>query len=178
MEEQKQEKGFVVDGYLFATEEEAQEARKELQGILYLQKNNNLRDAKVMLQIYQKLLEQGLFRTPIGLNYLKYLQNNIRNSNLVDSVPPIPVFRGKREEISSLNESKTMMELNDVGGMYRRRFRIAIFVIIILLAGMAAMIGIAATTNQPNILNYEQEIIDKYEQWEQELEMREKNLKE
>lgn len=171
-------KDLVVDGYLFATEEEAQVARKELQGIQFLQRNNNIKDIKVLKQIYQKLLQQGLFKTPIGLNYLKRLQSAIIAKEGSENITPIPVNSAKTLSATSLRERKTMMDLNDVGGIYRKRFHLALIVIAILGGCLVFMIGIAATTNQPNILNYEEKIIDKYEHWEQELNERESQLKE
>ncbi len=43
---------------------------------------------------------------------------------------------------------------------------------------VAAMFAIEATTNNPNILNYENEIINRYEDWERQLEEKEKELRE
>lgn len=174
----KENKGYVVDGFLFATESEAQVARKELQGILYLQKNNNLKDVKVMRQVYLKLLKQGLFHTQVGLNYLKHLQNAIGAKEGMENLPPIPVERKEIDTQSVQKMKKAMSELDDVGHKYRIRFRISLIVIMALLACVCFMIGIAATTNQPHILNYEEKIIDKYEHWEKELEEREQKLKE
>lgn len=175
--EEKDVKGYIVDGYLFADQKEAQTAQKELQGIRYLQRNNNLKDAKVMLQIYQKLLSQGMFHTPVGLNYLKQLQDALRAKGITEDIPPIPAV-GSTNEKTLANMKNTMTELNDVGGRYRRRYRIALAVMAIMAAGLVFVTIVAATTNQPHILNYEEKIIDKYEQWEQELETREQRLKE
>lgn len=176
MDNEKEQKGYVVDGYLFATEKQAQEAKKELEGIKFLQRNNDMKDAKVLVQIYNRLLEQGLFHTPIGLNYLKYLQNAIRAGGGED-VAPIPVRKGRTDDHDSMQFRKNMKELNDVGNVYRKRFRVAMFVISLLSACLVFMICVAATTDQPNILNYEDKIVNKYEQWEQELERREQDLK-
>lgn len=178
MEENKDIKGYVVDGYLFESEKEAQTAQKELQGILYLQRNNNLKNIKVMKQIYEKLLKQGLFRTPVGLNYLKQLQTAIVEKEGAKSVSPIPVGGKGTEEVSNLRVRKTMQDLNDVGFKYRKRFRISVAVIGILSACLVFMLVLASTTNQPNILNYEEKLVDKYEHWEQELDEREKMLEE
>lgn len=175
--------GYVVDGFLFADRQDAARAAKELQGILYLQRNNNLKDIRVMKQVYQKLLSQGLFRTPVGLNYLKYLQNAIAAKEGFEEVSPIPVQMyenrsadgGKGTQDS--NRTLHLREMDDIGFRYRRRFRIAMAVVAVLSACLVCMLVIASTTNQPNILNYEEKLVDKYEQWEQELEERESLLK-
>jgi len=179
MEEQEVQ-GYIVDGYLFSTEKEAKIAQKELQGIIYLQKNNDMKDLKVVKQIYQKILKQGLFKTAVGINYLKQLQNFIISKEGQDDILPIPV--GDRDDSlaknTSMRERKAYLELDDVGWKYRKRFRLAVIVIGVLSACVVFMMIVASTTNQPNILNYEEKLIDKYEHWEQELEEREKLLKE
>lgn len=176
MDNKKEDKGYIVEGYLFATREEAERARKELEGIKYLQRNNNMKDIRVLEQVYEKLLKQGLFCTPVGLNYLKYLQNAIR-ANGDNQIAPIPVRSTGMEAQTSMRFRRNLKELDDVGGVYKKKFRVAMAVIGVLLVCMVIMFGIAATTNQPNILNYEEKVIDKYEQWEQELERREQQLK-
>ena len=171
-------KGYVVDGYLFVMKSEAQAAQKELQGVRYLQKNNNLKDIKVVQQVYYKLLEQGIFHTPVGLNFLKSLQNQLNHKGVSEELPPIPVPRKTKEEQDVAALKKNMLQLTDVGNVYKTRFRRAMIVIVILAAAMVFMVGVAATTNQPNILNYEEKIIDKYETWQNDLEEREQKLNE
>lgn len=178
MEDSKEVKGYVVDGYLFATEEEAKLAQRELQGIRFLQRNNNLKNKKVVLEVYQKLLTQGVFRTSVGLNYLKQLQNKLYKKGKGEYILPIPVNESAIKEQASVDMEHVLQELNDVGAVYRRRFRICVAVIAILSAGLVYMLAVAATTNQPNILNYEEIIIDRYERWEEELQRREDKLKE
>lgn len=170
----EQEEGYIVEGYLFATQKEADEARKELQGIQYLQKNNNMKDARVMEQVYTKVLEQGLFHTPVGIHYLKNLQTTLRSKDY-EELLPIPV-RQQEDTKTTFSMRRRLLRLDDVGGSYRRKYRICIAIIAILAACITFLFAIAATTNQPNILNYEQKIIDKYEKWEEELQNREQKL--
>lgn len=170
-------KGYIVDGFLFGTEKQAQTAQKELQGIRFLQKNNNMKDPKVLLQVYHKLLEQGLFSTPVGLNYLKRIQNELQAKGMEDELMPIPVASEGMDKKNPISVRKTMMELNDVGDVYKKKFQLSLIVIAILTGCLLFMVGVAATTNSPHILNYEEKMITKYEKWEQELEQREQNLK-
>ncbi len=168
--------GYIVDGFLFGTQKEAQRAEKELQGIQFLQKNNNMKDVKVLLQVYHKVLEQGLFSTPVGLNYLKRMQSELRAKGMGDDLLPIPVAGDGMDKKNPISLKKTMMELNDVGDRYKKKFRVSLLVIAILSGCLLFMVGVAATTNNPHILNYEEKIITKYEKWEQELEQREQSL--
>ncbi len=49
---------------------------------------------------------------------------------------------------------------------------------LILLISVVSMLLLAATSDNVNILNYENKLIDKYSSWEQELEEREQAVKE
>ena len=49
---------------------------------------------------------------------------------------------------------------------------------LILLISVVSMMLLAATSDNVNILNYENKLIDKYSSWEQELEEREQAVKE
>ena len=52
------------------------------------------------------------------------------------------------------------------------------FTSLILLISVVSMMLLAATSDNVNILNYENKLIDKYSSWEQELEEREQAVKE
>ena len=49
---------------------------------------------------------------------------------------------------------------------------------LILLISVVSMMLLAATSDNVNIVNYENKLIDKYSSWEQELEEREQAVKE
>ena len=68
---------YEVEGFLFETKEEAELARKEADAIRYLKKMNNMKNPKVMYQVYEKMISQKLFVTPIGREYLKNLQRQL-----------------------------------------------------------------------------------------------------
>lgn len=175
MEDKKE---YIVDGFLFESPKQAQIARKELQGILFLQKNNNMKDPKVLLQVYNKVLEQRLFSTVVGLNSLKKIQSELQAKGVAEELLPIPVVNVGAKKDNPIRERKTMMELNDVGDVYKKKFRFSLLIIAILSACLIFMVVVASTTNSPHILNYEEKIITKYEKWEQELEQREQALDE
>lgn len=172
----QEEKYFIVDGYLFQTEKEARMAEKELACVEFLQKNNNLKNPKVILEVYHKILEQGLFQTPVGIHYLKQLQNTILSRKIVEKLEPIPVKSDVKEAKTTIQEKNRMLNLDDVGGVYKRKYRICLGIIGVLLICVIGMFVIASTTEHPTIINYEEKLINKYEQWEMELKERENNI--
>lgn len=61
---------------------------------------------------------------------------------------------------------------------FKKRYQIAFFTSVVLLLCVIGMFIVSSTSNSPNILNYETKLINKYEQWEQELEQREAEVSE
>jgi len=65
---------FTVAGYKFATKEEAQDAKDELNAIKYLSSKTDGKDPKQVYMLYNQILDKQLFNTPVGIDYLKELQ--------------------------------------------------------------------------------------------------------
>lgn len=95
--------------------------------------------------------------------------------------------RQKKEKIKEPNEKvkkvkspkeKVVEEKNTdpVDYRYRELFHLTLTLSIVLFIAIVAMFIISSTSDNINILNYENEIIDKYSTWEQELSDREKEL--
>lgn len=174
---EQQNKEYIVEGYLFSSEQEAKLARKELDAINYMRKMNNMKNPKVIFQVYDKMISRKLFVTPVGLDYLKGLQKQLRAKFNDEDIPPIPVIDiDSNPDVSVINLRKSMLEFEDVGNYFRRRIKVLSVINIMLIAALICMIVLASTTNNAHILNYEKTLINRYEQWKQELEQREKEL--
>ena len=61
---------------------------------------------------------------------------------------------------------------------YKGRFILSVLVNLILVAAVGAMFVITLTSDQPNILNYERTLVNKYAAWEQELTEKENQIRE
>lgn len=54
---------------------------------------------------------------------------------------------------------------------YKKKFHVALFFTIVLSAAIAVMFGITYVSgHSPYVVDYENELIDKYENWQKELE--------
>lgn len=177
----------VIDGFTFENEAEAAQAAKEAEGVKYIKAKTDMDNPEMVLQIYNKIIQQQLFETAVGFAYLKDLQDYLISVPCVakDAVLPIPV-RHKALEISIRKKLKTpvktvrekpkkVAEKRDTG--YRTKYRVTLFLAVIMAVSMAGMFLITASSNNLNILNYENEIINKYAGWEKELEERETAVK-
>ena len=84
-------KEWIVEGFRFQTEEDARAASKEAEGIRYIENKLNTNHPESVLQVYLKLIEDKVFSTPVGLNYLKDLQNQLIKSPFVMESEIIPI---------------------------------------------------------------------------------------
>ncbi len=64
-------KVWEVSGFVFENEEQAKLAKKEVEGIQYIHDNMNMDNPEMVQEIYQRIMAQELFHTPIGYAYLK-----------------------------------------------------------------------------------------------------------
>lgn len=160
--------GSLVDGFLFQEEELAEKARHELEGIRYVKGKTNMDKPKLVLQVYDKIIEQELFSTPVGVGYLRDLQEYLYTIPSIpkEDIRPIPVEKIIRQEFvpAGQQEQKTSS-----GKLW-----ISLAGNIILALVVVAMFLIAFSSNHPTILNYEEKLLDKYAPWEQELKERER----
>ena len=77
--QKEQEKtSMVVEGFLFANEAEAAQARKEAEGVKYVKEKAQMDDPEMVLRIYNKMIQQRLFDTAVGYSYLKDLQEYLQ----------------------------------------------------------------------------------------------------
>ena len=65
---------YIVDGFEFATQEEAKRAEKEKAGIRYIKENTDMNDPDIVYKLYAKLNKPGTFSTPVGFTFLVELQ--------------------------------------------------------------------------------------------------------
>ena len=209
--EQKEldDKVWEVSGFVFENEEQAKLAQKEVEGIQYIHDNMNMDNPQMVQEIYQRIMAQELFHTPIGYAYLKELQDYLKGLPGVDAseIPGIPVkdmgldldhVAGKEKSGEHQNENadKNPEEQDDEAAgsdikvtekekkkqqeqqetKLQKRCRILLSANIVLIIIVIAMFAISLTSGSTTILNYETKIINKYEEWEQELDEREAAL--
>lgn len=179
----KEVKKHMVGGYEFNTKEDAQLAKDELNAIKYVSAKTNTKDPKQVYNLYNKIIERKLFSTQIGMNYLKQLQTFLYKSSEIpnDKIQPIPINADTQEALDKRKEQiEFKSELRNLSiqvAKYRNNFIRAMVLNIILVIVIIAMFVILKTSSNPNILNYEVTIQNRYAQWQQELQSEEASLK-
>lgn len=173
---------FLVGGYSFYTEKDAALAESELRKVKYLEERLNYDKPDNILKIYNKAIDDNVFKSPVGHFFLKSLQEFLLGRPEIDpgEVKVIPLhvsyggdFRGQvnpaRSRVKPAPEKQTGKSA---------ALPISIILNLVLAAAVIAMFVITLNADQPNILNYEREITNRYASWEQELTQREQMVRE
>lgn len=174
---------FELEGYLFQNQEEYEKAKKELVVTTYIRSNSNLENTTLSLKAYHKFVEKASFQTVIGYSFLKELQDKIKKDNSIpqNKIPAIPIKEVKPEKRKKTGESRfeeakraeRFQMLYEKEKAKKISTRIIIGFLICIIMGMLL---VAQFTPYSIFTNYEEKIIDKYENWQVELEQREAQL--
>lgn len=106
------EKEYVLNGIRFASAIEYQNARKEQEGIAYITQKNDMSDDRVVLALYNKFVQKKVFRTQIGYNFLKELQERLMRSTVIDKseVMKLPIYEEPEEIVPDASAVKEVDE--------------------------------------------------------------------
>lgn len=179
----QEEKQYTVGGYTFTDKKAADAAKEEFQAINKMSSKINTKDARQVYALYNSIIDKKLFSTMVGLNYLKELQQflYIRKEIPNNRIRPIPinndvqsVLEGKREIIENQSEIRILKRERN---MYKSRFTTSVIINLALVVVIIAMIIITLTSKNPNIINYETKLQDKYSAWQEQLQSEEASLK-
>lgn len=180
----KTEQELTVGGYRFATKADAELAFSEEERIKQLEMRMDYAKPNTVYAVYTKAIENRVFSTPVGMDYLKNLQDYLYKyyEGDKDSILPIPLFmvfggKEKQQETTPIERVKTnsAKKINKRTGNSDSVLKVIILALLIVIVGMF-VITMNGTT--PNILNYERVLQNKYASWEQELKQREDAIRE
>lgn len=189
---------YEAGGFVFRTKKEAELAQREIEGTKYLRQKLDMENPNAVFSIYQNLIEQDLFETPVGYCFLKELRDYLLMIPAIsnEEVLAIPILypqteeeekkqkkeqkkeEQRKERQKEKEKAKNRKEQKKEGKNYKGRCQFFMVTSLILLISVVSMMLLAATSDNVNILNYENKLIDKYSSWEQELEEREQAVKE
>lgn len=119
-----------------------------------------------------------MFQTPVGYAYLERLREFlVRSGAKAENLPSIPI----KAKLTFDNRKKLMKDnkrLQEEVEKGKRKSRVFLVICIALFLIAALLFSVAFTSKHPNILNYENALLDKYSAWEQELTERENAVRE
>lgn len=166
-----------IEGYCYGSQTDAKRAEVELKKAEYFESKLAGRNAQNVLAVYNKILDEKIFATPTGWEYLKKLQRQLRELNVEEEkIRPIPLFVTfvHEEEKAVVRERIIPKKKKDTA---KSMLRMSVLFNIMLAVLVGVMFYIAATSDNPNIINYRNEVVNEYAAWEQELTEREKEVR-
>ena len=173
---------WIVEGYLFGSPADAEQARAERKKALYFETKLEGKPVKSIQAVYDKMLEEKVFTTPVGWEYLKQLQEEILKSDISpDQVRPITLYTGFTYRVQEDAQKAAIRQAEAIAQRKEKkdyRFRVSLCVNFLLAVLVAGMFLITLKSDNPNILNYKQVLTNQYASWEQNLTERENRIRE
>ena len=172
---------YEAGGFAFQNEETMQKAVKEAEGVRYVKSRTDMGKPQTVYQVYCQMVGQKMFQTPVGYVYLHDLQEYLKaNPSIANKeIPPIPVAIDAVSAVQKANKAekewytktktKTIRKTKVIHADYKKWFRASMTVSIILFFIVVGMFAVTATSGNINIVNYENALIEKYENWDMQL---------
>ena len=179
-DEEKKKQDNIVGGFEFVSENDAQKGQMDLSKIKLLEARVKVSRPNEMKAVYDKAIENKIFKTPIGWGYLLDLRKKLLESGYKeeDLIPiPLNVSVSRHAAMENLTvRQRILPDTTPKGSPFKRVFPIVLDVVLAIL--VVVMFLIAATNENDNILNYKRNITNRYSGWEQDLTEREKAVRE
>lgn len=171
---------WEVGGFQFGSEKDVELAKQEQEKIEYLEKRMHYDQPQTVLTVYNMAVDNRTFQTPIGLRYLQKLHDFLMEQEIEGELRSIPLYQvysyDPTEQVKPRIAQRRIQPSRYK--QLRSSLRKSIILNIFLIVLVAAMFVITMTADQPNILNFERALVNKYAGWEQELAEREAALRE
>lgn len=172
---------LLVDSYRFGSYQDAKLAEEEQKKAEYFKERTAGRNARNLLAVYDKMLDEKVFATPVGWAYLKEVQEELRSlgvsEDMIRSIPMYVTFSHMTGE--DIDKTAVRQRIRPSRKKVKTdKFKISLLVNIFLVILVLAMFAITLNSDNPNILNYEKAVVNQYATWEQELTDREERVKE
>lgn len=181
MGERTTNKSKVAQGFSFYMEKDAELAELERKKIDYLEGRMDYKQPEKILQIYEKSIRERIFKTPVGIMYLKGLQDYLLAQPGIkpEQITPIPLYQTFGGDMRMAhNPARYRVKPSRKKDNKPSPLAISVILNLLLAATIVVMFVITLTANQPNILNYEKVLTDRYASWEQNLTEREQVIRE
>lgn len=173
---------FRVNGYNFSSLKDKEEALEEYKKAEYFNEKTKGRKAQSLLAAYDMILDQRIFKTPVGWEYLRKMQERLMQDGIPkEQIRPIPMYihfsyRASMELEGSV--IRQQLEMPREKNIRKEHFYMSIGANIFLVLLVIVMFVITLKSDNPNILNYEKAVVNRYASWDQELTERENKIRE
>lgn len=172
---------WIVEGFQFGTEQDANLAKNEKLRVERLEERLDYQSTEMVYAVYKKAVENRVFKTPVGYEFLKKLQRILKeNPDFEYEVEEIPIqgVYSLRESANPTVERIKASQKKPKPAKKTVGLRASLFINVVLMLLIALMFYISMTSTNPTVLNYERAVQNKYAEWERELSERENAVRE
>jgi len=171
---------FTFQGHTFDDEKQMIAAKKEAEAIEYLRAKTDFSNMNNLMKLYDRILDRDMMETVVGIGFLKEIRETLINSGMftetqIRPVPLLPEVKKlkKRKETQKRNRERTQLERCE---HQIATLKVVCFFLVVLVIGMFVIV--LTGMRSPLAIRYEEQILDKYSAWAQELQEKETFLRE
>lgn len=180
---------YIVLGYEFDDKEAADLAKSEMEMISRIKSQGNMNNHKIALTVYNKLVDDNLFKTQVGLEYMRSLQKELLAAKDIDK-NEIKAIRinlvtlldekdsskennnGIRDYRQNINKNKAEQDAKK----YKEQFTKSLIVNLVFAAIIIAMILIVKYSDRFDVQAHRNKIENEYISWESKLQEQESSI--
>jgi len=173
-----------VDGYRFQTQKDAAQAQNELKRIEKLEEKLDYGNTGMIYAVYCKALENNIFKTQIGYEFLHKLQKKLKEAppqeEPIEDIRIDTLYQLRDGTNPAVERVKASVKPKPKPPKTKREISLQTSLILnaVLILLVAVMFYISTTGDSPTVLNYEKALQNRYAEWEQELTQRENAVRE
>lgn len=176
-------KALTVEGYSFTSPKDVELAKAELARIKQLEEKINYNNPKMVMLVYDKAIENKLFKTPVGFDFMKKMQRILLDSDIppeqIRDIPVNRVYAVRDNASEAVEKFKTDPKLEKARKRQETRTKKGLIIAnIALLVMVLLMLWISTTGSNPTVIDYEKKLQNRYATWEKELQERENTIRE
>ncbi len=176
------ETDYTVEGYKFNSLSDASAAKEEVKRISYIEAHLNYKEPESVLTIYNKVIANRIFVTPIGYDFMKKIQKFLLESEGIDKskISPLPLSNmyTLESQAGPAIEPKPKIIPKKKRDELKEKLYISLGLNFFLIIAIIAIFVVLKTASNPNILNYKVVLENRYAEWEKDLTEREKIVRE
>lgn len=174
------ENRFTFQGHTFDDEKQLIAAKKEAEAVEYLRSKTDFGNMNNLRKLYDRILDRNMMETVIGIAFLKEIRETLIGSGMFtdDQIRPVPLLPEvkklkKRKENQKRSRERTLLERSERQNTILKT--VCFFLVVIVIAMFAVVL---TGQRSPLAIRYEEQILNKYAAWAEDLQEKEKFLRE
>jgi len=173
------EKKYTFQGHTFDDEKQLIMAKKEAEAVEYLRSKTDFGNMNNLRKLYDRIIDRNMMETVIGIEFLREIRGSLLDSGMFkeDQLRPIPLLPEvkklkKRVETQKRSRERTLLERCE---RQNTILKTVCFFLVVLVIAMFAIVLLGKRS--PLAIRYEEQIVNKYASWAQEIDEKELYLR-